>query len=371
MRAAMAVSALLALPMACRAQSALERLRASSVRVVTDVCIGTGYVIDDNGAVATNRHVLAGSREARVECADGNAYAVGEVLGEDTLRDIVVLRIAELSGRVPSIRFRSTPPEPNEKVFLLGNEFDARFSPLSGTVIALDSNPVYGPFLRLHAPVIQGYSGGAVADTTGAALATVVSFTDDTIHGRVCYAIPNVHLANIRTDNPRPFRAWVKSVPRERAGLLEMLIEKANGSMRAKRYKQAIEYFRQVFALFALEAPAETFYNYALSCYYLNDFETARKGFLHYTTRVPEDPDGPYLLGCTYESLGDFASASGAFEQALRLKPDDPDLMYRLAIVLFKNGDTTRACEIFRRLKPISRKHAESLRIQIGTCEPR
>ncbi len=351
-----------------RAQNPIETLRSSSVRIVSDAGIGTGYVIDGDGSVVTNRHVLAGADEARVETAGGESYSLTGIAGEDTLRDLLILRVPQISGVIAPLRFRADPPAHGERVFLLGNETDTRFSPLAGAILSLDSNPVYGPFIKFGAAIMQGYSGGALVDSAGQVLATVVAFTDDAEHGRVGYAIPNLHLQSIRRDTRASFRDWAASAHAEDAGLLRKLLKNAQTAMRGKRYAQAISWYQQLFSLFPLETPVEAFYNHALCCYSTSDFETARRGLEHYCREAPEDSDGPFLLGLTNESLGDFAAAAAAFGAALRLKPDTAEFLYHLGIAHFKNGDKKAACEAHGRLSKSNRKLAENLRLQIGPC---
>src|SRR5262249_23473596 len=55
--------------------------------------VGTGFVLDPTGLVATNLHVVAGSAEIKVRLADGNIYNVKLVAGFDREHDLALLRI--------------------------------------------------------------------------------------------------------------------------------------------------------------------------------------------------------------------------------------------------------------------------------------
>ena len=45
--------------------------------------VGTGFILDKTGLVATNLHVVAGKREIRVKLHDGTGYRVTHVAGVD------------------------------------------------------------------------------------------------------------------------------------------------------------------------------------------------------------------------------------------------------------------------------------------------
>lgn len=65
--------------------------------------VGTGFILDKTGLVATNLHVVAGKREIRVKMHDGTGYQVTSVAGVDPGRDLAVLRIAPTKA-LPTLR---------------------------------------------------------------------------------------------------------------------------------------------------------------------------------------------------------------------------------------------------------------------------
>ncbi len=65
--------------------------------------VGTGFILDKTGLVATNLHVVAGKREIRVKLHDGTGYQVTHVAGIDPGRDLAVLRIAPARA-LPALR---------------------------------------------------------------------------------------------------------------------------------------------------------------------------------------------------------------------------------------------------------------------------
>ena len=56
--------------------------------------IGTGFILDGRGLVATNLHVVAGTSSIKVKLKDGSEYAVQQIASVDADRDLALLQIA-------------------------------------------------------------------------------------------------------------------------------------------------------------------------------------------------------------------------------------------------------------------------------------
>src|SRR5438067_2415470 len=55
--------------------------------------IGTGFIVDKDGIVATNLHVVAGEAEINVRLHDGTILKVQQIAGVDPGRDLALLKI--------------------------------------------------------------------------------------------------------------------------------------------------------------------------------------------------------------------------------------------------------------------------------------
>jgi len=71
-----------------RATPAIVRVEAGGDKV------GTGFILDGRGIVATNLHVVAGTSSIKVKLKDGSEYDVMQVQGVDLDRDLALLQIA-------------------------------------------------------------------------------------------------------------------------------------------------------------------------------------------------------------------------------------------------------------------------------------
>ena len=56
--------------------------------------VGTGFILDGRGIVATNLHVVAGTSQIKVKLKDGSEYDVQQIAGVDPDRDLALLQIA-------------------------------------------------------------------------------------------------------------------------------------------------------------------------------------------------------------------------------------------------------------------------------------
>ena len=64
-----------------RASPAIVRIEAGPDKV------GTGFIIDKLGVIATNLHVVAGEAAIKVKLFDGSQYQVAQIAGLDPARD--------------------------------------------------------------------------------------------------------------------------------------------------------------------------------------------------------------------------------------------------------------------------------------------
>jgi putative serine protease PepD len=140
---------------------------------------GSGFVIDANGYLLTNNHVVAGSLTIKVLLNDGREFAA-RILGRDESYDLAVLKI-EASG-LKALQFGdSDKVQVGDPVIAIGSPLG-----LSGTVtqgiISAKNRPVtagdsetesatsFISALQTDAAINPGNSGGPLVDATGAVI---------------------------------------------------------------------------------------------------------------------------------------------------------------------------------------------------------
>ena len=135
---------------------------------------GSGMVIDRDGHILTNRHVIENATSIVVELRDGTT-ATAEVMGTDAGNDLAVIR-ADLPAEslTPAVFGDSSAVRVGEPVFAIGNPFGLGFTVTSGIISGLgresDGEPgghrIRG-VLQTDAAVNPGNSGGPLFNGSG------------------------------------------------------------------------------------------------------------------------------------------------------------------------------------------------------------
>ncbi|MDR3505292.1 MAG: Do family serine endopeptidase [Acidocella sp.] len=130
---------------------------------------GSGFIIDQNGTIVTNNHVVKDARTVTVTLSDGNTYPA-KILGTDTKTDLAVLKISA-GHPLPYVDLGpSSSVQPGEWVVAMGNPFGLDGTVTAGIVSALGRDIGDGPydkFIQIDAPINEGNSGGPLFDQKG------------------------------------------------------------------------------------------------------------------------------------------------------------------------------------------------------------
>jgi serine protease Do len=131
--------------------------------------LGSGFIIDSNGTILTNYHVVDGAEKISVTLSDGKNYDA-KVIGKDQKSDIAVVKID--AGRdLPAVNLGDSDRlEVGEWVMAIGNPFGLDHSVTSGIVSAKGRNIGAGPydnFIQTDASINPGNSGGPLINLRG------------------------------------------------------------------------------------------------------------------------------------------------------------------------------------------------------------
>jgi Do/DeqQ family serine protease len=133
--------------------------------------LGSGVIVDDNGLVVTNNHVIAGADDIRVVLSDKREFEA-KVLLADERTDLAVMRIDTNGERLPFLEMADSDNlEVGDLVLAIGNPFGVGQTVTSGIVSALARTQVgitdYQFFIQTDAAINPGNSGGALVDMNG------------------------------------------------------------------------------------------------------------------------------------------------------------------------------------------------------------
>ncbi|MEL6203284.1 MAG: DegQ family serine endoprotease [Pseudomonadota bacterium] len=132
--------------------------------------LGSGVIVDENGLIVTNDHVIEGADEIRVVLSDGREFQSDLVL-RDERTDLAVLSIDTGERFVPLPFANSDDVLTGDLVLAIGNPFGVGQTITSGIVSATARTRVgvsdFGFFLQTDAAINPGNSGGALIDMAG------------------------------------------------------------------------------------------------------------------------------------------------------------------------------------------------------------
>ncbi len=130
---------------------------------------GSGFVIDAEGHIVTNEHVVHGADEITVTFKDGTE-AKAKLVGLDDKTDLALIKI-DIDKPVPHVKFgKSDDVRVGDWVLTVGNPFGLGHSVNVGIVSARGRTIGAGPyddFLQIAAPINRGKSGGPAFDVNG------------------------------------------------------------------------------------------------------------------------------------------------------------------------------------------------------------
>jgi serine protease Do len=132
---------------------------------------GSGFVVDVQGFIVTNYHVVAGAQKIEVVLKRGAERYPARLIGADEKTDIALIKIAPPPGGLEAVSFGSSgSTRVGEWVVAIGNPFGLDHSVTAGIVSAKGRNLGQGPyddFLQTDASINPGNSGGPLFNLAG------------------------------------------------------------------------------------------------------------------------------------------------------------------------------------------------------------
>ncbi len=130
--------------------------------------IGSGFIIEEDGIIVTNNHVIDGADEITVRLSDGREFEA-ELLGRDDKVDLAVLKIE--ASDLPALAWgESDEIEVGDWTVAIGNPFGLGGTVTTGIVSArgrdIGSGP-YDDYIQVDAAINKGNSGGPLFDLEG------------------------------------------------------------------------------------------------------------------------------------------------------------------------------------------------------------
>ncbi|AKV55803.1 peptidase S1 and S6, chymotrypsin/Hap [Bifidobacterium actinocoloniiforme DSM 22766] len=147
------------------------------VQVNDSVGAGSGAILDEQGHIVTNNHVVSGAQKIQVTLANGQIYSA-QVVGTDSTADLAVIKLDNPPKDLKPAEFAdSSKLAVGENVMAIGNPLGYDNTATTGIVSALDrpvsvmdesgGTPVVTNAIQLDAAINPGNSGGPTFNVAG------------------------------------------------------------------------------------------------------------------------------------------------------------------------------------------------------------
>lgn len=179
-----------------------KRFMESDLEEEVNENYGSGVVINPNGIIVTNEHLISKAINIRVKFLNGKEYDA-YVMGSDPEFDIALLKIADKT-EFPYLKVnRKKPVRVGERAIVIGNPYGLSNSVSVGVVSALGrnlriDNKVYVNLIQTDAAINPGNSGGVLMDIDGNPIGIVTAIYSE---GKgIGFAIPIEDVMNMLSE---------------------------------------------------------------------------------------------------------------------------------------------------------------------------
>jgi uncharacterized RDD family membrane protein YckC len=294
---------------------------------------GSGFFINPEGELVTNRHVLLWASRAEVKTFDGGTYPVGNILAEDEGADLVRAEVKGLPRKVAYLRLCNGLPRKGERIFVIGSPMGLEQTLTDGIVSAVREIRNVGVRIQISAPISPGSSGSPVFNSRGQVVGVA---TEQLGEGEnINFAVPANKVLEIVSapERTEPIRRWTEE--------------------NIAKWQQSAEGI--FFSGYKLLKNRD--YEAAISC-----FEKAIK-------KDPELTVAYLCAGDCFQNLKRNREALEAYTQAVRLAPDSGLVHYKLASAYLRLGYKEAALKEYEITKVMNPYYASALGEEIREWE--
>jgi serine protease DegS len=208
-----------------------------SYRNLTQRSLGSGVIVDTEGHIATNNHVIADADQVRVQLAD-HRVAVAQVVGRDPDSDLALLKI-DLQ-HLPVMPFgHSDQLQVGDVVLAIGDPLGLSQTVTHGIVSATGRGQLglatFENFIQTDAAINLGNSGGALINTRGelVGINTAIVAKTSGVEG-IGFAIPVNMVRGVIHEliaHGKVVRGWIGIVPEDFSNEQASLFDLAHGGV--------------------------------------------------------------------------------------------------------------------------------------------
>jgi S1-C subfamily serine protease len=197
------------------------------LRPVPESGTGSGAVLDTEGHIVTNHHVIEGARRLEVTLWDKSKYQA-TVVGDDPNHDLAVIKINAPKDRLKPIPLGTSKAlQVGQKVLAIGNPYGLERTLTTGIISAVgraiqsEDDRIFDDVIQTDAAINHGNSGGPLLNGNGEIIGINFTIYSPTSSGGsigIGFAIPADTVRGVTTDLiklgyvPRPWLGVVQGI---------------------------------------------------------------------------------------------------------------------------------------------------------------
>ncbi|NIM14634.1 MAG: tetratricopeptide repeat protein [Candidatus Aminicenantes bacterium] len=291
---------------------------------------GSGFFVNKDGHVVSNRHVFRGAHRAEVESSRGK-HAVTRVIAQNSDYDLVRLAVNIGNQPIAPIKINEKLPKVGESVVVIGNPLGLEATVTNGIVSAIREIEPFGQVIQITCPISSGSSGSPLINMKGEVIGVA---TFQMLQGQnLNFAIPIARLKNLETVESETL-ASINFQDSELIKSMENPFDKGLILFNRKEYEGAIAFFQKATAKDPLNAEA---HYYLGICYKETRNTNAIEAFKAAINIDPNYSQAYCQLGITYNQLNMQTEAIAALREALRINPNYDEALLNLGIAYHLN----------------------------------
>jgi serine protease Do len=155
--------------------------------------LGSGFIINSEGYVLTNNHVVKDAEEIKVRLSDGREIS-GKVVGTDAATDVALVKLDKPPANLPVVVLGDSEKlDQGDFVVAIGTPFGFRESASFGIVSAKDRQLTGSPFddfLQTDAAINSGNSGGPMFNIRGEVVGINTAIVAPQLGSGIGFAVP-------------------------------------------------------------------------------------------------------------------------------------------------------------------------------------
>ncbi|HET9551585.1 MAG TPA: trypsin-like peptidase domain-containing protein [Anaeromyxobacteraceae bacterium] len=159
--------------------------------------LGSGFILNAEGYILTNNHVVKDATDIRVTLGDNTEYAA-KVIGKDPVTDVALIKLASPPKGLPTVVLGDSDAlRQGDFVLALGSPFGLRGTATLGIVSAKHRGGVnpggsgtYDDFIQTDAAINPGNSGGPLFNLKGEVVGINTAIVSPQIGQGIGFAVP-------------------------------------------------------------------------------------------------------------------------------------------------------------------------------------